>query len=103
MATFDGPARAIKFACSAREKVRELGLQIRTGLHTGECELIGNDVRGIAVDIAARVTSIAHPDEVLLSSTVKDLVAGSNLQFADRGMHTFDAVPGEWHLFKAQA
>ena len=103
MATFDGPARAIKFACSAREKVRELGLQIRTGLHTGECELIGNDVRGIAVDIAARVTSIAHPDEVLLSSTVKDLVAGSNLQFADRGIHTFDAVPGEWHLFKAQA
>jgi pimeloyl-ACP methyl ester carboxylesterase/DNA-binding winged helix-turn-helix (wHTH) protein len=103
MATFDGPARAIRFACSAREKVRRLGLQIRTGLHTGECELIGNDVRGIAVDIAARVTSLADPDEVLLSSTVKDLVAGSNLQFADRGMHTLEAVPGEWHLFKARA
>jgi pimeloyl-ACP methyl ester carboxylesterase/DNA-binding winged helix-turn-helix (wHTH) protein len=103
MATFDGPARAIRFACSAREKVRRLGLQIRTGLHTGECELIGNDVRGIAVDIAARVTSLADLDEVLLSSTVKDLVAGSNLQFADRGMHTLEAVPGEWHLFKARA
>jgi pimeloyl-ACP methyl ester carboxylesterase/DNA-binding winged helix-turn-helix (wHTH) protein len=103
MATFDGPARAIRFACSAREKVRGLGLRIRTGLHTGECELIGNDVRGIAVDIAAQVTSLANPDEVLLSSTVKDLVAGSNLQFADRGMHTFEAVPGEWHLFKARA
>jgi pimeloyl-ACP methyl ester carboxylesterase/DNA-binding winged helix-turn-helix (wHTH) protein len=102
MAIFDGPARAIKFACSAREKVRKLGLQIRTGLHTGECELIGSDVRGIAVDIAAQVTSRANRDEVLLSSTVKDLVAGSNLQFADRGMHTFEAVPGEWHLFKAQ-
>ena len=102
MAIFDGPARAIKFACSAREKVRKLGLQIRTGLHTGECELIGGDVRGIAVDIAAQVTSRANRDEVLLSSTVKDLVAGSNLQFADRGMHTFEAVPGEWHLFKAQ-
>jgi pimeloyl-ACP methyl ester carboxylesterase/DNA-binding winged helix-turn-helix (wHTH) protein len=103
MATFDGPARAIKFACSAREKMRGMGLQIRTGLHTGECELIGNDVRGMAVEIAAQVTSLAHPDEVLLSSTVKDLVAGSNLQFADRGMHTFEAVPGEWHLFKARA
>jgi pimeloyl-ACP methyl ester carboxylesterase/DNA-binding winged helix-turn-helix (wHTH) protein len=102
MATFDGPARAIRFACSAREKVRRLGLQIRTGLHTGECELVGNDVRGIAVDIAARVTSLADPDEVLLSSTVKDLVAGSNLKFADRGMHTLEAVPGEWHLFKAR-
>jgi len=102
MATFDGPARAIKFACSAREKVRKLGLQIRTGLHTGECELIGDNVGGIAVDIAAWVTSIANPDEVLLSSTVKDLVAGSNLQFADRGMHTFEAVPGEWHLFNAR-
>jgi pimeloyl-ACP methyl ester carboxylesterase/DNA-binding winged helix-turn-helix (wHTH) protein len=101
MATFDGPARAIKFACSAREKMRGLGLQIRTGLHTGECELIGDDVRGVAVDIAEWVTSLANPDEVLLSSTVKDLVAGSNLQFADRGMHRFEAVPSEWHLFKA--
>jgi pimeloyl-ACP methyl ester carboxylesterase/DNA-binding winged helix-turn-helix (wHTH) protein len=102
MATFDGPARAIKFACSAREKVRALGLQLRTGLHTGECELIGSDVRGVAVDIAAWVTSLANPDEVLLSSTVKDLVAGSNLQFADRGMHTFEAVRGEWRLFRAR-
>ena len=103
MASFDGPARAIRFACSAREKMRRLGLQIRTGLHTGECELIGNNVRGIAVDIAAQVTSLANPDEVLLSSTVKDLVAGSNLRFVDRGMHAFDAVPGEWRLYKARA
>lgn len=82
MATFDGPARAIKFATSAREKIRELGLQLRAGLHTGECELIGNNMRGTAVNIAAWVASLANPDEVLLSSTVKDLVAGSNLQLA---------------------
>jgi class 3 adenylate cyclase len=100
MATFDGPARAIRFACSARERVRKMGLQIRAGLHTGECELLAHEVRGIAVDIAAGVTSLAHPDEVLLSSTVKDLVAGSKIQFVDRGIHTLEAVPGEWHLFK---
>ena len=103
MATFDGPARAIKFASSAREKIRGLGLQLRAGLHTGECELIGNDVRGTAVDIAAWVASLANPDEVLLSSTVKDLVAGSNLQFIDRGVHTFEAATSEWHLFKTGA
>ena len=80
-----------------------MGLHLRTGLHTGECEVIGDDTRGIAVDIAARVTSLANPDEVLLSSTVKDLVAGSKLQFADRGMHTFEAVAGEWPVFKALA
>ena len=100
MATFEGPARAIRFACSARKKMREMGLQIRTGLHTGECELVADEVRGTAVDIAARVTSLAHPDEVLLSSTVKDLVAGSNIQFVDRGIHTLEAIPGEWHLFR---
>jgi class 3 adenylate cyclase len=100
MATFDGPARAIRFACSARERVRKMGLQIRAGLHTGECELVADEVRGIAVDIAERVTSLAHPDEVLLSSTVKDLVAGSNIQFIDRGIHSFEAVPGAWHLFR---
>jgi pimeloyl-ACP methyl ester carboxylesterase/DNA-binding winged helix-turn-helix (wHTH) protein len=100
MATFDGPARAIRFACSAREKVREIGLKIRTGLHTGKCELIADEVRGVAVDIAAQVTSLANPDEVLLSSIVKDLVAGSNIQFVDRGIHTLKDIPGEWHLFK---
>ena len=99
MATFDGPARAIKFANSAREKIRELGLQLRAGLHTGECELIGNNMRGTAVNIAAWVASLANPDEVLLSSTVKDLVAGSNLQFIDCGIHSFEAA-NEWRLFK---
>jgi pimeloyl-ACP methyl ester carboxylesterase/DNA-binding winged helix-turn-helix (wHTH) protein len=101
LATFDGPARAIKFACSARERMRALGLQLRVGLHTGECELIGEDVRGLATDIAPWVASLANPDEVLLSSTVKDLVAGSNLQFTDCGTHFFEAAH-EWHLFKTR-
>jgi class 3 adenylate cyclase len=99
LATFDGPARAIRCACSIRDGVRALGLQVRTGLHTGECELIGDDVGGIAVHIGARVATTAGPEEVLVSSTVKDLVAGSGLQFADRGMHNLKGVPGEWRLF----
>jgi pimeloyl-ACP methyl ester carboxylesterase/DNA-binding winged helix-turn-helix (wHTH) protein len=102
LATFDGPARAIRFACSVRDKVHRLGLQIRTGLHTGECEIAGEEVRGIAVDIASRVASMAEPDQVMMSSTVKDLVAGSNLQFADLGMHTLKNIPGEWRLFEAR-
>jgi class 3 adenylate cyclase len=102
MAAFDGPARAIRFACSAREKIRASGLQFRAGLHTGECELIGDDLRGIAVDIAAWVTSLADPAEILLSSTVKDLVAGSNLQFIDYGTHAFEAALSEWRLFKVR-
>ena len=101
-ATFDGPARAIQFARSARGKVHELGLRICTGLHTGECELIGNTVGGLTVDIAARIASLANPDEVLLSSTVKDLIAGSRLQFTDRGIHTLEGVPGELHIYEAQ-
>jgi class 3 adenylate cyclase len=96
LATFDGPNRAIRCACSVRERLRPLGLEVRTGLHTGECEMIGDDVGGIAVHIAARVAATAQPDEVLVSSTVKDLVAGSGLQFADRGMHGLKGVPGEW-------
>ncbi len=102
LATFDGPARAIRCAGSVREKMRPLGLQVRTGLHTGECELIGDDIGGIAVHIAARVAAIAEPDEVMVSSTVKDLVAGSGLQFADRGMHNLKGVPDEWRLFVVQ-
>ncbi|OGO50991.1 MAG: hydrolase [Chloroflexi bacterium RBG_16_68_14] len=102
LATFDGPARAIRCACSIRERVRPLGLQIRTGLHTGECELMGDDVGGIAVHIAARVAAIAGPDEVLVSSTVKDLVAGSQLRFADRGAHRLKGVPDEWRLYAVQ-
>lgn len=102
LATFDGPARAIRCAGAAREKVRQLGLEVRSGLHTGECELTGGRVSGIAVHIGARVASAANPAEVLVSSTVKDLVAGSGIQFADRGMHTLKGVPGEWRLFAVQ-
>jgi pimeloyl-ACP methyl ester carboxylesterase len=99
LATFDGPARAIQCACSLRERVRPLGLQVRTGLHTGECEVIGDDISGIAVHVGARIVATAEPDEVLVSSTVKDLVAGAGLRFADRGMHSLKGVPGEWRLF----
>jgi class 3 adenylate cyclase len=99
LATFDGPARAIRCACSVRERVHALGLQVRVGLHTGECEIAGDSVVGIAVHIGARVAATAGPDEILVSRTVKDLVAGSRLQFADRGTHRLKGVPGDWRLF----
>lgn len=99
LATFDGPARAIRCARALRGRVRPLGIQVRTGLHTGECELIGNDVGGIAVHIGARVAALADPDQVLVSSTVKDLVAGSGIEFADRGRHQLKGVPGDWRLY----
>jgi pimeloyl-ACP methyl ester carboxylesterase len=102
LATFDGPARAIRCACSVRERVHALGLQVRTGLHTGECELAGDSVVGIAVHIGARVAATAGPDEVLVSSTVRDLVAGSGLKFGDRGAHNLKGVPEEWRLFVVQ-
>jgi len=102
LVTFDGPARAIRCACSVRDKVTRLGLHLRTGLHTGECDLSGDNLHGIAVDIAASVASIAASDQVMMSSTVKDLVAGSNLRFADRGTHTLKDIPGEWRLFEAR-
>jgi class 3 adenylate cyclase len=102
LATFDGPARAIRCAGSVRERMRPLGLQVRTGLHTGECELIGDNIGGLAVHIAARVAATARPDDVMVSSTVKDLVAGSGLQFVDRGAHDLRGVPGEWRLFVVQ-
>ena len=98
-ATFDGPARAIRCACAVTEAVGELGLDIRAGLHTGECELLGEKVAGIAVSIGARVAALAGPGEVFVSSTVKDLVAGSGIQFADRGFAELKGVPGEWRLF----
>jgi class 3 adenylate cyclase len=101
LATFDGPARAIRCACSVRERVHALGLQVRIGLHTGECELSGEGVVGIAVHIGARVAAMAVPDEILVSSTVRDLVAGSGLQFVDRGSHQLKGVPGEWRLYLA--
>jgi class 3 adenylate cyclase len=99
LATFDGPGKAIRCARSLIEAVRPLGVQLRAGLHTGEVELRGTDVAGIAVHIGARVASLAGPSEVLVSRTVTDLVAGSGIEFDDRGAHRLKGVPGEWHLF----
>ncbi len=98
-ATFDGPVRAIKCACSIARSVEELGLRIRAGLHTGECEVLGDKIGGIAVNIGARVAAEAGPGEVLVSSTVKDLVAGSGFRFEDRGAPPLKGVPGEWQLY----
>jgi pimeloyl-ACP methyl ester carboxylesterase len=98
-ATFDGPARAIRCACAISKSVHHLGIDIRVGLHTGECEVIGEKVGGIAVHIGARVAGLAEAAEVLVSSTVKDLVAGSGIDFQSRGAHTLKGIPGEWHLF----
>jgi class 3 adenylate cyclase len=100
LATFDGPARAIGCAQAIGDTVRELGIEIRCGLHTGEIELHGDDIAGIAVHIAARVSAVAGRGEVLVSSTVKDLVAGSGIMFADRGMHKLKGVPDEWRIFE---
>ncbi len=99
LASFDGPARAIRCACSIVDSVKELGIEVRTGLHTGECELVNGKVSGIAVHTGARVAAEAGASEVLVSSTVKDLVAGSGLAFADRGSHELRGVPGDWHLY----
>jgi class 3 adenylate cyclase/pimeloyl-ACP methyl ester carboxylesterase len=103
LATFDGPARAVHCATGICAAVRPLGLEVRAGCHTGEIELLGADVGGIAVHIAARVAALADPSEVLVSSTVKDLVAGSGLQFTERGEHELKGVPGRWKLFACQA
>lgn len=102
LATFDGPARGVRCACAIAEEIRLLGIEIRAGLHTGECEIIGGDVGGIAIHIGARVAALAGPSEVLVSSTVKDLVAGSGLRFADRGLRSLKGVPGEWRIFAAE-
>jgi len=101
VATFDGPARAIRCARDICRDVKRLGIDVRTGLHTGEIELIGDDIGGIAVHIAARIMSLAAPGEVLVSSTVKDLVVGSDLTFEDRGTTALKGVPGEWRLLAA--
>jgi class 3 adenylate cyclase len=101
-ATFDGPARAIRAATAIREALRDLDVEIRSGIHTGECELHDGKVVGIAVSIGARISGLASPGEVLISSTVKDLVAGSGLRFEDRGAHQLEGVPGEWSLFAAE-
>jgi pimeloyl-ACP methyl ester carboxylesterase/class 3 adenylate cyclase len=102
-ATFDGPARAIRCASAITGAVRPLGVEVRAGLHTGECEVMGEKVGGIAVHIGARVASQAGPGEVLVSNTVKDLVAGSGIRFEDRGAHALKGVPGEWRLFAVAA
>jgi len=99
LATFDGPGRAIRCACAIRESVRSLGIGLRAGLHTGEIELRGDDVAGMAVHIGARVSALAGAGDVLVSSTVKDLVAGSGIEFDDRGEHELKGVPGLWRLF----
>ena len=101
-ASFDGPARAIRCACAISEAVGELGIDVRAGLHTGECEVVDGKVAGIAVHTGARVASRAQPGEVLVSSTVKDLVAGSEIQFTDRGVAALKGIPGEWRLFAVE-
>jgi class 3 adenylate cyclase len=98
-ATFDGPARAVRCACVLRDAVRELGIEIRAGLHTGEVEVLDNGLAGVAVHIGQRVLSEANPGEVLVSSTVKDLAIGSGLEFEDRGPHALKGVADEWRLF----
>ena len=103
LATFDGPARGIRCARAVSDRVRALGLEVRAGLHTGEVEILDDRVSGLAVHIGARVAAAAGPGEVLVSSTVKDLVAGSGLHFQDRGLQTLKGVPGEWRLYAVEA
>jgi class 3 adenylate cyclase len=103
LATFDGPARAIRCARAITEAVRPLGIELRVGLHTGEVEVMDDDVGGIAVHIAARVGAKATAGEVLVSSTVRDLVAGSGIVFVDRGEHELKGIPDTWRLFAVAA
>jgi class 3 adenylate cyclase len=102
VATFDGPGRAIRCACAIRDSARTIGIDLRAGRHTGEIELVGDDVAGIAVHIGARVLAKAGDGEVLVSSTVKDLVAGSGINFIERGEHELKGVPGAWRLFAVE-
>jgi class 3 adenylate cyclase len=99
LAMFDGPQRAIRCAMAIRDAVQALGIQVRAGLHTGECEVRGDDIGGIGVHIGARVSALAGPNDVLVSSTLRDLVIGSGLEFEERGAHELKGVPGEWRLF----
>ena len=101
LATFDGPARAIHCAREIARLVQEHGIEVTAGIHTGEVERVGTDVAGIAVHIGARIAGLAGPGEVLVSGTVRDLVAGSGLEFTDRGSHELRGVPGEWRVFAA--
>ena len=99
LATFDGPARAVACACAIRDATSSVGVRVRAGLHSGECEMLADDVRGVAVHIGARVVGLAQPDEVLVSRTLRDLLFGSDVGFAERGRHELKGVPGEWELF----
>ena len=92
----------MRCACAIADESRPLGIEVRAGLHTGECEMMGDDVGGIAVHIGARVVALAGAAEVLVSSTVKDLVAGSGLRFRDRGSQSLKGVPGEWHIYAVE-
>jgi class 3 adenylate cyclase len=102
LATFDGPARAVRCARAIVEAVRPLGIEVRAGLHTGEVELRGEDIGGIAVHIGQRVSALAAPGEVVVSSTVVDLVAGSGLEFDDRGEHELKGVPRLWRVYSVR-
>jgi class 3 adenylate cyclase len=102
LATFDGPARAVRCAFAIRDEVQQLGLEIRAGLHVGEVDVLPDDIAGMAVHIGARVSALAGPSEILVSSTVRDLVVGSELEFDDRGSHELKGVPGRWQLFAAR-
>jgi len=99
LAMFDGPQRAIRCAMSIRDAVQALGIEVRAGLHTGECEIRGDDIGGIGVHIGARGSGLAGPNDVLVSSTLRDLVIGSGLAFEERGAHELKGVPGEWRIF----
>lgn len=102
LATFDGPARAVRCAGDISEALRSAGLHVRAGVHTGECELMADDIGGMAVHIAARVMGVAEADQVLVSSTVKDLVVGSGLKFADRGAHSLKGLSDDWRLYAVE-
>ena len=103
LATFDGPARAIRCAEAIVASAATSGIRVRAGLHTGECEVMGDDIGGIAVHIASRVSALAAPGELLVSRTVKDLVAGSGIAFTDRGTHTLKGVPETWEVYAVAA
>ena len=102
LATFDGPARAIRAACAISDFARRLGIKLRVGLHTGECDVMGDKVGGIAVEIGAQVAARASVGEVLVSHTVKDLVAGSGIRFQEKGIHTLNNIPEKWGLFAVE-
>ena len=99
LARFDGPVKAIFCARAIVDQMRTLGLELRAGIHTGECERVGEKLAGIAVNVGARVSAVAGSGEVLVSSTVNDLVAGSGIEFEDRGSHALKGVPGEWRIY----